>query len=111
MAETLIFVAFYQHAYGTEVFVYPSEAEALAQRDALARENWADAFPREPMPKQVGAVYFGRLSALDNAGAAFFAIHPTWCDLSRFATGASSHPVPPGAGEPAVGACGALTAP
>ena len=86
MAETLIFVAFYQHAYGTEVFVYPSEAEARAQRDAIARENWPGAFPREPMPEQVGEVYFERLRAVGNE-VEVSAIHPTWCDLARFATG------------------------
>jgi len=114
MAETLIYVAFYQHEHGTDVFVCPTEAEAWALREGFARENWADAFPGEPRPAaEVGEVYFARMreggDAFDPA-AEFFAIHPTYCDPSRFLTAAPPLQAPAPAGEADPHAIAALRA-
>ncbi len=84
MPDTLIYVALYEHEYGTDTFVCASEAEALALREDLARENWAQELPDTPPPvTDIGQAYFDALAERwgDNE---YFAIHRLACDLSRF---------------------------
>ena len=84
MPDTTIYVAVYQHKYGTDTYVCASETEALDLRDYLARANWAEEMPDTPLPvNAVGDAYF---AALANRGRRneYFEIHRLACDLSRF---------------------------
>jgi len=92
MTATTIYVALYEHEYGTDTHVCASEAEALALREDLARENWSQELPDDPMPETgVGEAYF-ELMAEKWSDAEYFNIHPLVCDLSCFQEAAPSPP-------------------
>ena len=84
MPDTLIYVAVYEHKYGTDTFVCASEAEALALREDLARESWSQELPDTPLPAAaVGEAYFAAL-AERWGDSEYFDIHRLACDLWRF---------------------------
>jgi len=72
----IVFVASYEHKHGTETRVYRTREAAAEWGNTIARENWSEWFPNEPMPDEnVGEVYFDLM--LDKAiDWEFFRIDP-----------------------------------
>lgn len=67
MEQPRVWVAAYDHEYGTDVRVFSNESAALTWRENIARDWWADSFPDVEMPEEdVGEAYFNGMR--DTAG-------------------------------------------
>ena len=55
---TNVFVAIYEHRYGTDMNVFATEAGAQAWKDELAREYWSDYCEGDPPSEGAGDAYF-----------------------------------------------------
>lgn len=49
-----VWVAMYEHKYGTDVCVFSTEEKALAWRDEIGRDWWSDVSNEEPPVTGIG---------------------------------------------------------
>lgn len=65
-APQRVYVAIYEHRYGTDVRVFADEDQAMCWRTGLAKEWWSDAFEDHPPPDdEIGEEYFERMLERD----------------------------------------------
>lgn len=65
-APQRVYVAIYEHRYGTDVRVFAVEDQAMCWRTGLAKEWWSDAFEDHPPPDdEIGEEYFERMLERD----------------------------------------------
>ncbi len=58
-----VYVATYEHRYGSDVRVFSTEEGASAWLDALADKYWEDELPHKPKPTEnIGRAYFDVMS-------------------------------------------------
>jgi hypothetical protein len=71
-----VWVAMYNHEYGTDTRVFNNESAALHWRELIARDWWDDSFPDEDMPEEdVGESYFRAMNDTSGFPESFLIIH------------------------------------
>lgn len=70
-----VWVAVYNHQYGTDCRVYKSKESCFAWRDRVADEWWEDSFPRYDKPaSDIGSMYFALMYESNG---------PEWFDIQE----------------------------
>lgn len=69
--DITVWVATYEHKHGTDIRVFPSEADCILWHDAIALENWESEFD-EPLPtdktdSEIGNLYFEKMEEEERA--------------------------------------------
>ncbi len=72
----MVYVAVYEHDYGTDIWVLSDRAKAQDKKDQLADEWWKREFPDEPKPEgPAGDAYFDLMSDRRFGNAEYFSIY------------------------------------
>lgn len=72
-----VFVAVYEHEYGSDVRVFGKQEDAYKWKDQIAYEWWDAEIPDEPMPEtNIGDEYF-KVMGERWGDAEYFSIHHT----------------------------------